>query len=100
MKRPNRHFVMEAMHHRNPDLWQNMWGPKDQAMLKLLWNWTKPINAKQLSMPSGNIDEKMKVNLGRQKSLLHDHCSIYPYQVIKVVRLGFYQLQQLLKKSR
>ena len=48
----NRHFAMEAMHHRNPYLWQNMWGPKDKIMLKLLRNWTKPIDEKERKMPS------------------------------------------------
>ena len=48
----NRHFVMEAMHHRNPYLWQNMWGPKDKIMLKLLQNWTKPIDDKEIKIPS------------------------------------------------
>ena len=43
---------MEAMHHRNPHLWQNMWGPKDKIMLKLLRNWTKPINEKEKELPS------------------------------------------------
>ena len=43
---------MEAMHHRNPYLWQNMWGPKDKIMLKLLRNWTKPIDEKERKNPS------------------------------------------------
>jgi hypothetical protein len=47
----NRHFAMEAMHHRNPYLWQNMWGPKDKIMLKLLRNWTKPIDEKERKIP-------------------------------------------------
>ena len=43
---------MEAMHHRNPYLWQNMWGPKDKIMLQLLQNWTKPIGEKERKIPS------------------------------------------------
>ena len=43
---------MEAMHHRNPYLWQNMWGPKDKIMLKLLRNWTKPIDENERKIPS------------------------------------------------
>ena len=35
-----RHFAMEAMHHRNPGLWQQMWIPKHTTKLKYLRNWT------------------------------------------------------------
>ena len=43
--------------------------------------------------------DRMKAKIQRQKGLLRNYCSIYPYQVIKIVRLSFHQLHQLLNES-
>lgn len=88
-----RHFLMQALHEHNPGLWRTMWPlPKSKKMLEKFMNWTR-------SSPSPKSKAYLQKHLASKQRLVRNYCSIFPYQVIKIVRLNLATLAQLLDDS-
>jgi hypothetical protein len=84
-----RHFVMNVMFDHNPQLWPMMWDKKAGQKLKALKDWTKTyIN----TLPSPETMEYM----ARKKQLVRKYCQLYPFQVVKIVRMRVQPIEEII----
>ena len=80
------------MHSRNPNLWATMWNKKFQKTLKVIQKLTKNNDLSKME----SINTSFGNLLLKKKHLVRNYCSIYPYQVIKVVRLRLGYIEPIL----
>ena len=90
-----RYFVMQSIHLNNGKLWKTLWGtsPKMKTLQKSLQNKTssKLAEYKLNSFESEIIQSK--------RSFLQNYCNLFPYQVVKIVRLELRAFRNMLKKN-
>ena len=90
-----RYFVMQSIHLNNGKLWKTLWGtsPKMKTLQKSLQNKTssKLAEYKLNSFESEIIQSKRR--------FLQNYCNLFPYQVVKIVRLELRAFRNMLKNN-
>ena len=95
-----RHYVLNAMYLQNAPLWQAMWNTtRERAILARLQNWSKGEEHEDIHkrIPLG---ERFTNVLRSHQRLVRNYCSLYPYQIIKLVRLPLSALEKLLENDK
>ena len=93
-----RHYVLNAMYLQNAPLWRTMWNTtREKAILARLQNWTKDPRDIHKRIPlSGRVTNVLRSH----QRLVRNYCSIYPHQIIKLVRLPLSALENLLENDK
>ena len=97
-----RHYVLNVMYLQNGPLWRTMWNStREKAMLKSLQNWTKQQRTPEIHQRARRpLSTTVTDVLRKNQRLVRNYCSLYPYQVIKLVRLPLAAVETLLEESK
>ena len=92
-----RHYVLNAMYLQNAPLWRTMWNTtREKAILARLQNWSKEVDVHKRIPLSGRVTNVLRSH----QRLVRNYCSIYPHQIIKLVRLPLSALENLLENDK
>ena len=92
-----RHYVLNAMYLQNAPLWRTMWNTtREKAILARLQNWSKEVDVHKRIPLSGRLTNVLRSH----QRLVRNYCSIYPHQIIKLVRLPLSALENLLENDK
>ena len=87
-----RYFVMQVLHLNNVGLWKTLWPPDTQSIRRRLQKITRSTKYNLTRLEQGLINDK--------KRFLKNYCNLYPFQIVKLVRLPLRAIKILLQKSR
>ena len=92
---PIRYFVMKSIHENNEKLWKTLWetSPKMKTLQKSLQN---KISSKMADYKLNRFESEI---IQSKRRFLKNYCNLFPYQVVKIVRLELRALQNMLKKN-
>ena len=92
---PIRYFVMKSIHENNDKLWKTLWetSPKMKTLQKSLQN------KMSLKMADYKLSRLASKIIQSKRRFLKNYCNLFPYQVVKIVRLELRALQNMLKKN-
>ena len=88
-----RYFVMQAIHLGNAELWKTLWPPN---ILNILRKLQLKTHAKEKYIPT--VMEKSI--LEDRQHFLRVFCQLFPFQVIKLVRLKLSAVKTLIERLR
>ncbi len=90
-----RQFIMNVQFNKNPGLWDTMWDPKAKLNLERFRKMTKDARPAKSKQTFTSLD-----SLKMAQRLAKTYCQMYPYQVVKVVRMRLKPLENLLSDKR
>ena len=93
-----RYFVMQSIHLNNGKLWKTLWGssPKMKNLQKSLQNKTSSSSKMVADYKLNSFENEI---IQSKRRFLQNYCKLFPYQVVKIVRLELRAFRNMLKEN-
>ena len=93
-----RYFVMQSIHLNNGKLWKTLWGssPKMKNLQKSIQNKTSSSSKMVADYKLNSFENEI---IQSKRRFLQNYCNLFPYQVVKIVRLELRAFRNMLKEN-
>ena len=90
---------MQSIHLNNGKLWKTLWGtsPKMKNLQKSLQN--KTSSTSKMIVADYKLNSFESEIIQSKRRFLRNYCNLFPYQVVKIVRLELRAFRNMLNKN-